>query len=366
MSNGRECQCGQVHRACDTEFQYAAKVVCGRVAAGPAGAATPVAPGQYWTAVNIHNPSKCQGARLRWKVAVGGQGVPGFISTYRNLRELGPDAALELDCRQIMSALLPPVPPFVKGYIVIESDVELDVVSVYTTAQTPTGALNSFHTERVPPRCIPVCEDLVLPLNTGVAAWQTVAPTPGALGPVALLFHPVPVATPPFGSSYVSQNSTDWQPATSPGPRTYELCFDLCYGFAAPAAFPIQMLVDDTATVQLNGNLVGNVPFNTLTTLNVNPAFLRVGRNCFRVVVTNTVGNTMFALAGLLRVGRGRCPCSPLPLVGQGRGGVQADGVEAAAGELEESSGAGKAGRRASKQGQGRKRGGTKKAGGKK
>src|SRR5215212_10219427 len=104
MSNGRDCQCGQAHRACNTEFQYAAKVVCGRVVVAPAGAVpTPVAPGQYWTAVNIHNPSKCETARFRWKVTVSNMaepGRPGPVTAYRTLA-LEPDRTLELDCRQI-------------------------------------------------------------------------------------------------------------------------------------------------------------------------------------------------------------------------------------------------------------------------
>ena len=53
-----------------------------------------------------------------------------------------------------------PSPSFVKGYVVIESDIELDVVAVYSGAQNAKAALNSFHTERVESRCVPVCEDL--------------------------------------------------------------------------------------------------------------------------------------------------------------------------------------------------------------
>ncbi len=58
MSNEQECQCGQAHGACATEFQYAVKLVGGTVAVGHGAAETPVAPGRYWTAINIHNPVK--------------------------------------------------------------------------------------------------------------------------------------------------------------------------------------------------------------------------------------------------------------------------------------------------------------------
>src|SRR6185436_15083791 len=100
MSNEPGCQCGQSHGACTTEFQYAVKLVCGVVVAPPPGSApTPVAPGRYWTAINIHNPDKCHEARFRWKVAVAEPGKAGTVSKYRTLI-LGPDMALEIDCPQ--------------------------------------------------------------------------------------------------------------------------------------------------------------------------------------------------------------------------------------------------------------------------
>jgi hypothetical protein len=366
MSSGRECQCGQSHAACNNEFQYAVKVVCGRVAPSPAGSVTPVAPGQYWTAVNIHNPSKCEGARFRWKVSVGRPGSPGPVSAYQNARVLGPDRALEIDCRQILNSFPPPAPGFVKGYVVIESNVELDVVAVYSTAPSATATVNSFHTERVQPRCVPVCEDLVLPLDTGVAAWQTVAAPSGPLGPVVPLTNlPSAWGAAPFGSSWVSQVAADSQSGTA-GIRHYDLCFDLCFGFTVPARFNIQGLADNRATVLLNGNTVGNIPgFGAPpTTLTVNPQFLSPGRNCFRVSVINDGGPTGFALAGLLRVAGGKCPCSPLPLVQLGQVG---GGLPAVTGELtDETSVASPVGRKvsrkASKKSQGQKRA-SKKAG---
>lgn len=358
MSNEQECQCGQAHGACNTEFQYAVKVVCGRVAASPAGAAaSPVAPGQYWTAVNIHNPDKCKGARFRWKVAVGRPGEPGPISAYQNARVLEPDRAIELDTRQILNSLAPPVPGFVKGYVVIESDIELDVVAVYSTAQTPSGPVSSFHTERVRPRCVPVCEDLVLPLHTGVAAWQTVAAPSGPLGPVVPLTNVhANWGVTPFGSSWVSQAAADSQSATV-GTRHYDLCFDLCYGYRVPARFNIQAMADDPGAILLNGNVVGNTAsYGTPTTLTVNPQFLRPGRNCFRFSVINAGGPTGFALAGLLRAAGGKCPCSPLPLVPLTQGGGLPTATELATDESEESPGGRRVSRKGSKKSQGRKR----------
>jgi hypothetical protein len=320
MSN--TCQCGQAHGACATEFQYAVKIVCGEVLAQD-NVPTPVAPGRYWTAINIHNPTRCQDAHFRWKVAVASPGQPGPISAYSRLLPLRPDEALEIDCPQVMKAVSqqPPL-KFVKGYVVIESDIELDVVAVYSGTPGPCGS-NSFHTERVQPRCVAVCEDLVLPLHTGVAAWQTVAPTPGQLGPVALV-SPFTWPTPPLGSSWVSQTIADGGNG-APTNRRYELCFDLCFGFTPPAPFQIQLVTDGfPSPLSLNGTQIGVGPgWTTPAIITVPPNLFRAGRNCFWVDVTNQAAApnpTGFALAGLLRVGRGKCPCSPLPMAAQAHG----------------------------------------------
>jgi hypothetical protein len=288
-----------------------------------------VAPGRYWTAVNIHNPEKCKDARFRWKVAVADRGEEGPVPVYQGPLGLGPDRAIEIDCHQVMQALPVPAPGFVKGYVVIESDIELDVVAVYTGTNPATGALTTFHTERVQPRCVPVCEDLVLPLHTGLAAWQTVAPTPGQLGPVVPIAPLSIWALAPAGSLWVSQLKAD-ESSADLGERHYELCFDLCSGFEVPAPFDIDVVADDSARVFLNGtaaaNLIGQVGnpsggggFQALTRLTVQTGLLRVGRNCFRVEVTNGPppaghGPTGFALAGILHVPRGKCPCAPLPI----------------------------------------------------
>src|ERR1044071_1052535 len=135
MSN---CQCSQSHGACATEFQYAVKVVSGEVPTPQENAQTPVAPGRYWTAVNIHNPDKCKDANYRWKVAVANPGESGPISVYQRTRPLSPDQAIELDNRQILDAFLPQPPRFIKGFAVIESDIELDGVAVYTGSTSPS------------------------------------------------------------------------------------------------------------------------------------------------------------------------------------------------------------------------------------
>jgi hypothetical protein len=320
MSSG--CQCGQAHGACATEFQYAVKIVCGEVK--PADN-NPVAPGRYWTAVNIHNPDKCKDANFSLKIGIAELSLQSPVSQYFGPLPLRPDGMIELDCpiiKLIAGLLVSPPPQFVKGYMVIKSDIELDVVAVYTGT---TGSSNSFHTERVPARCVPVCEDLILPLNTGVANWQTVSPAP--TGPVVPLSGlPAAWVGAPFGFTWVGQAAGDSANASAIW-RRYELCFDLCDGFAVPSAIPIHVLADNAAEVSLNGSGAVGSPGNVGSIadpgfvaphlLNANPALLKAGRNCFRVDVNNLGGPSGFAVTGILNVARGKCPCAPLPIVMQ-------------------------------------------------
>lgn len=126
-----------------TLFQYAAKFVCGK------SAGTVVAPGLYFTAVNVHNPTYTS-IRFVIKIAVALPGLkPGPVSRFYDAR-LGPDEALEIDSPDIMK-LAEGRADFLKGFVVIQSEVELDVVAVYTAAGS-TGQVETLHTERVPPR----------------------------------------------------------------------------------------------------------------------------------------------------------------------------------------------------------------------
>jgi|SRR5579862_3899955 len=334
MSNAQGCQCGQAHAACTTEFQYAVKTICGE--ANIETPNTPVAPGQYWTAINIHNPDKCKDAHLRVKIAIALESLPNPVSQYFGPISLGPDGAFEIDCpliRLIVQILYSPQSPpqFIKGYFVIESDIELDVVAVYTAAQSTRGPVSTFQTERVQGRCVPVCEDLVLPLNTGVAAWQTITSSGTLVGPVVA---PLPLSAfttgawgpAPFGASWASAVASDGTNAPAET-QHYQLCFDLCSGFTAPAQIQIQVAADNSAQVLLNNISVGNVTgFAPPTLVNITPSALQPGRNCLQINVTNIQGPTPnptgFYVTGILQVARGKCPCAPLPLVAppQGRG----------------------------------------------
>jgi hypothetical protein len=314
MSSGSACQCGGQHGACATEFQYAVKLVSGVVDAQTPGG--PAAPGQYWTAINIHNPDKCKKAHFRTKLAIANPLHAGPVSAFTPPYDLGPDEAFEIDRPHItlLWPLLFPgttAPAFVKGYLVIESDIELDVVAVYTTAQTATGPITNFHTERVAARCVPVCEDLVLPLHTGFADWRTVVPLTNA--PVVAI-PTTGWGAPPLGSRWVSQ----FGPDTVLTPRRYQLSFELCSGFTnPPPPCELMLQVNDTAAVFLNNLQVApTVPLLSTPTSVILPgnSSYRAGLNQLEVVVTNTAGQTGFALTGILYVPRGKCPCAPLPI----------------------------------------------------
>ena len=133
-----------------TSFEYAVKAICGRIVAGPAA---PLAAGNYHTAVNIHNPGPP--TKLRRKVAVAAPGKPGKISVWQT-HTLANDEAMEIDCPQISKQLEQTPKIFVKGFLVIQSYRELDIVAVYPAGPPPNGDVATLHTERVPPRTVPL------------------------------------------------------------------------------------------------------------------------------------------------------------------------------------------------------------------
>ena len=126
-------------------FQYAVKFVVGR------SKGEVMAPGEFWTAVNVHNPHP-RPVRFRVKVAVGLPGKPGAVSDFIKMK-LGPDEVLEIDRKLIHE--LGRDKGFLKGFVVIESPLELDVVAVYSAAGEDK-AVETLHTERVGARRIEV------------------------------------------------------------------------------------------------------------------------------------------------------------------------------------------------------------------
>lgn len=131
-----------------TGFEYAVKFICG---ATPQQNQQPVvARGAYYTAINVHNPSKENiDFTKKFAIALPGEKA-GRISRYFTAA-LKADEALEIDCPDIAQHLDSGT-QFVKGFAVIQSKVELDVVVVYTAAPNAGGTVAALEIERVPAR----------------------------------------------------------------------------------------------------------------------------------------------------------------------------------------------------------------------
>ena len=127
-------------------FEYAVKFVCGTWVKEFGDV---VAPGIYFTAINIHNPTDGE-VSFQYKIAVAKRGVGTKPSNPVDLK-LGLDEALEIDCTDITKHSRPIEGEFRKGFVVIGSNVDLDVVAVYTAAGGD-GQIVSIHIERVAPR----------------------------------------------------------------------------------------------------------------------------------------------------------------------------------------------------------------------
>lgn len=114
------------------QFQYAAKVICTSDIPGTSQTSASVLPGNYETAVNIHNPHH-KPVRYRKKVA-----VPGRVTDYL-FDDLPPDGVSRVVCREMVQDFGITFIHGVEGYLVIESTHSLDVTAVYTAGKTGGG-----------------------------------------------------------------------------------------------------------------------------------------------------------------------------------------------------------------------------------
>jgi len=127
---------------------YSVKFICGVQAPNPTlhlPSEPPVKPGNYATAVNIHNFHQNQRAIiLKRAVIANPENQPlGQISPFRQV-VLGPGQAFEIDCSDIVTlfgALPAPLPPFIKGFVELRGlppnpFPTLSVTAVYTGQAT--------------------------------------------------------------------------------------------------------------------------------------------------------------------------------------------------------------------------------------
>lgn len=129
---------------------YSAKFVCGK-ATNTEIATFTVAPGSYFTAINVHNPTATN-ATIRKRFSVGRPSEqPGQLSNFASTN-LPPARTMLIECRDIYGHLgINQLGTFIEGVVEIRANVELDVVGVYTAAP-PNGGVSSITMERVPKR----------------------------------------------------------------------------------------------------------------------------------------------------------------------------------------------------------------------
>jgi hypothetical protein len=122
-------------------FIYSAKYVC----APDLGPTEPaLVPGIYKTAINVRNFLD-QEVKLTKKVVVSrGQDDPRGPISERETVTLKPDEAIDIDCPDIVKLLKNQRALSPKGFVVIESPVELEVVAVYTNLIIERDAQSAF------------------------------------------------------------------------------------------------------------------------------------------------------------------------------------------------------------------------------
>lgn len=125
-------------------FQYAAKILCVANIPGTSSTTNTVLPGRYQTVVNIHNPNN-QRAFIRMKIATTD---PSVISEFRE-SQLIPDEAVNVDCDDITRDFGITFIHGAEGFLVIESDLSLDGMAVYTAGKNSDGQVESIAVEQV-------------------------------------------------------------------------------------------------------------------------------------------------------------------------------------------------------------------------
>jgi hypothetical protein len=160
------------------EFVYSAKFVCGSPPVpvpNPGGLIPmgPVVPADYRTAINIHNPQNIP-VNFTKKVVLA-------LSEFEKPRPpsekipfgLNPDYAFEIDCQDIYKIGQFGNMPFAKGFVVITTPLELDMVGVYTSISSTNDI--TLDVETITPKLIRTIRPIPTPLPTPT---PTPLPTP--------------------------------------------------------------------------------------------------------------------------------------------------------------------------------------------
>lgn len=300
-------------------FEYIIKYVIG---AHPTRAEV-VAQGYYWTAINIYNPSPCKDATIQWKAARALPGLQAGVSSPWSSAGLERGRGFEIDNADIdrMLALAgddrrpvegaPGRLQHGKGFVVIRSSHELEIVTVYTSANKDNLTL---HTERVPARVFKQdpCGKLTVRLNTNESDWTLVST------PISSVPEPADAYQHSLWSN--ATGTAVWVGLKAPGngPFVYERSFRIDCDGAYTLAGALKAFVDGNARFLMNGvefatmpnGNYGGTPPGQLppTQLALPPvSALRLGMNTLRVEVTNTGGPMGLMLDGSLEIGGAAC-----------------------------------------------------------
>lgn len=162
-------------------FRYAAKFVCGVSVSKNVNNAL-VAPGHYFTTINVHNADNADRIEFRKRFSIA---LPRETQGPRTVfypASLDSDRSLDIECADIYHHTGRAPNSFLTGFAILESPGPLDVVGVYTagshqgTANPDTGPVSTFHMERVPAvmsKPSPPCPPTPGPITvaTGTSAW---------------------------------------------------------------------------------------------------------------------------------------------------------------------------------------------------
>ena len=138
-----------------------------------------------------------------------------------------------------------PPPAFLEGYFVIESDIELDVVAVYTDPFRGNASIPN-PCQRAAFPCAKTSSCLFTPGSRIGGRSQTDAPV--------MLIPTTGWGAPPLGSKWVSQFAPDTVLTATPLSAELRSVFGI---FEIHPRCTLQVQVNDTATVFLNGAQVG-------------------------------------------------------------------------------------------------------------
>lgn len=305
-------------------YTYPVKFICGSIPGSgdmPAIKEPPVKPGNYATAINILNLFD-EAAKLTYWASVAAPvnaAIPPIPVSNETGIDLQPRQAMEIDCPQIVGLFdgtEVSQADFLKGFLVIVSNVDLQVVAVYTSeklevryAGTPieinlnTGFDQSAGSEIA----YSTTDD-----DWDVVGWVGVTNSPSILYPdFDAVVVSESVATLRWGGSLLTGSrwiSTDSEARS--GVRIGEV-FTYAYEFTLPACIQDPVLdmslqADQEAELFLNGNSIGTVqmwPDTAYTPATVTtPSYFQPGTNTLTVVVKETVGAvTGFNAAGTVR-----------------------------------------------------------------